>query len=195
VVFGGSISDDYGLSRLSLYYAVNRTAEDYRPMFSQVPIPLKTTNNNQNYYFQWNVDTLKMEHGDQIEYYLKVWDNDGVNGPKGTKTAQYSFKLPSRQQINEALDESSRKTEEQIDKSLQEAKELNEKIEEAENRLKSKKSLDWQDKKLLEEILDKKEALSKEINRLKELNNNRTLIHFKIYLSSWIIRSKIWSKN
>ena len=183
VVFGGSISDDYGLSRLSLYYAVNRTVEDQRPKFSQIQIPLKTTNNNQNYYFQWNVDTLKMEHGDQIEYYLKVWDNDGVNGPKATKTAQYSFKLPSRQQINEALDESSRKTEEQIDKSLQEAKELNEKIEEAENRLKSKKSLDWQDKKLLEEILDKKDALSKEINRLKELNekNNAQKQRFNEY--------------
>ena len=57
-----------------------------------------------------------------------------------------------------------------IDKSLQDAKELNEKIEEAEKSAKSKKALDWQDKKLLEEILEKKDELEKEINRLKELN-------------------------
>ncbi len=184
MIFGGSISDDYGLSRLSLYYVVNRKVKE-RQKFSQIPISIKT-NNNQNYYFQWNVDTLNMEHGDQVEYYLKVWDNDGVNGPKSAKTAQYLFRLPSRQQINETLDESSRKTEEQIDKNLEEAKELSEKIKEAENRLKSKKALDWQDKKLLQEILDKKEALSKDINRLKELNqhNNAQKQRFNEYSES-----------
>ncbi len=191
MLFGGSISDDYGLSRLSLYYAVNRKAKGHSQKFSQISIPLKSTTNNQNYYFQWNVDTLNMEHGDQVEYYLKVWDNDGVNGPKAAKTAQYLFKLPARQQINEALNESSRKTEDQIDKSLQGAKELNDKIEEAENRLKSKKSADWQDKKLLEEILEKKDALRREINRLKELNehNNAQKQRFNEYSKS--LKAKI----
>lgn len=170
MLFGGSVSDDYGLSRLSLYYVMNRKGKDHSRKFNPISIPLKSSTNHQNYYFQWNVDTLNMGHGDQVDYYLKVWDNDGVNGPKATKTAQYTFRLPDRQQINEALNESNRKTEEQIDKSLQDARELNEKIEEAENRLKSKKSMDWQDKKLLEEILEKRNALSKEIDRLKELN-------------------------
>ena len=77
----------------------------------------------------------------------RLWDNDGVNGAKATKTSQYTFKLPSRQEINESLDQNSKNTEKQIDKSLQDARELNKKIEEAENRLKSKKTLDWQDKK------------------------------------------------
>ena len=171
MVFGGNISDDYGLSRLSLFYKVNQS-EGNNGKYQQVRIPIKSTSPSQNYYFQWNVDSLELRQGDQVEYYLKVWDNDGVNGPKASKTAAYTFKLPSRKEINESLDESSQNTENQIDKTLQDAKELNEKIKEAENRLKSKKALDWQDKKLLEEILEKKDELSKEINRLKEMNEN-----------------------
>ena len=170
MIFGGNISDDYGLSRLSLYYQHQTGTDQEQGGFSQVRIPIKTNTNNQNYYFQWNVDSLNLQLGDQVDYYLVVWDNDGVNGAKSTKTSQYSFKLPSRKEINEGLEESSKNAEKQIDKSLQDARELNEKIQEAENRLKSKKTLDWQDKKLLEEILEKKEELSEEINRMKELN-------------------------
>ena len=183
MIFGGNISDDYGLSRLSLYYSVKTNSSEPSEKFRQIPIPIKAGTNNQNYYFQWEVDSLNLELGDQVNYYLRVWDNDGVNGAKSTKTSQYSFKLPSRQEINESLDQNSKNTEKQIDKSLQDARELNKKIEEAENRLKSKKTLDWQDKKLLEEILDKKEELSEEINRLKELNqqNNQQKQKFNDY--------------
>lgn len=191
VVFGGSISDDYGLSKLSLYYSLKRNEQNSPATFNQVPIQIKSSSNNQNYYFQWNVDSLNLENGDQVAYYLRVWDNDGVNGAKSTKTAQHSFRLPTRQQINEALNESTKNAEKQIDKSLQEARELNEKIKEAENRMKSKKSLDWQDKKLLEEILERKEELSKEINRLKQLNENNNSQKERFNEYSENLKSKI----
>ena len=136
MIFGGSISDDYGLSRLSLYYKVKTQTDESTGQYKQIPIPIKAGTNNQNYYFQWEVDSLNLELGDQVNYYLRVWDNDGVNGSKSTKTSQYAFKLPSRQEINESLDQNSKNTEKQIDKSLQDAKELNEKIQEAEEPLK-----------------------------------------------------------
>ena len=172
MVFGGTISDDYGLSNLSLFYSIDKNDQDEESGYQRIVIPVKSSARNQNYYFQWDIDSLNLEQGDQVEYYLKVWDNDGVNGPKATKTSMYTFKLPSRAEINESLENSSKNTEKQIDKSLQDARELNQKIEEAENRLKSKKSLDWQDKKLLEEILEKKDALSKELERLRQMNQN-----------------------
>ncbi|GJM29570.1 MAG: ATPase [Cyclobacteriaceae bacterium] len=188
MIFGGNISDDYGLSRLSLFYSLD---DSEKAKFNRVPIPIKTNTNNQNYYFQWDVDSLGLTLGDQVAYYLKVWDNDGVNGAKGTKTALYSFKLPSRQQINESLDESSKNTQDQIDKSLQDAKELNTKIKDVENRLKSKKTLDWQDKKLLEEILEKKEELSKELDRLKQQNEKDNAQKQKFNEYSESLKTKI----
>lgn len=188
MIFGGNISDDYGLSRLALFYSIEDSEiADYK----RVLIPIKTNSNNQNYYFQWDVDSLGLSLGDQVNYYLRVWDNDGVNGAKSTKTASYKFELPTRQEINESLDQSSENTKNQIDKNLQDARDLNKKIKEAENRLKSKKTLDWQDKKLLEEILEKKDALSKELNRLKEQNerNNAQKQQFNQYSES--LRTKI----
>ncbi len=191
MVFGGNISDDYGLSRLTLYYNINSGSSQGDSKYKSIPISIKGSTNNQNYYFQWNVDSLNIQMGDEVNYYLKVWDNDGVNGPKASKTSNYTFRLPSRQEINESLDESSKNAEKQIDQSLQDARELNKKIEEAENRLKSKKTLDWQDKKLLEEILDKKEELTEELNRLKQLNeqNNTQKQKFNEYSES--LKTKI----
>ena len=191
MVFGGNISDDYGLSRLKLFYTVQRSddqpATDYRSM----AIPIKTNSSNQSYFFQWKIDSLELQEGDNVQYYLRVWDNDGVNGAKGTSTSQYSFKLPSKQEVNKALDKQVENTKNQIDKSLQEAQELNEKIKEAENRLKTKKSLDWQDKKLLEEIMERKEELKKEIERLRELNKNNNLQKERFNEYSESLKTKI----
>ncbi len=165
MVFGGNISDDYGLSQLRLYYSVQRSNDSKKSSATGIPISLKTQSKNQSYFFQWDIDSLRLEEGDKVNYYLQVWDNDGVNGAKSTKTAQHAFKLPTKKEINEALEKQAKDTENQIDESLQDAKELSEKIEEAEDRLKTKKTLDWQDKKLLEEIIERKEALSKDIER------------------------------
>ncbi len=172
MVFGGNISDDYGLSRLRLYYSLRKTGESQPGEWKYIPIGLKTDNKNQSYYFQWEIDSLELAQGDRVDYYLRVWDNDGVNGPKSTKTSSYQFKLPTRQEVNESLEQEAEKNREQMDESLQDAQELSEKIQEAEDRLKTKNNLDWQDKKLLQEIIERKEALTKEIERLKELNQN-----------------------
>jgi len=188
MIFGGTISDDYGLSRLALFYKMD---QEENSGYSTVPIPIKTNTNSQNYYFQWDVDSLGLELGDKVSYYLAVWDNDGVNGAKRTKTPAYTFELPTRQDINESLDQSAKNTQDRLYKNLQDAKELNQKIKEAEDRLKSKKTLDWQDKKLLEEILEKKNALSEELNRLKKQNerNNAQKQEFNEYSES--LKSKI----
>ncbi|MDH3708482.1 MAG: hypothetical protein OER04_01270 [Cyclobacteriaceae bacterium] len=192
MVFGGNISDDYGLSQLKLFYAIEKSSKDKAPKkYQSIPIALRTNNKNQSYFFQWNIDSLQLQQGDQVQYYLRVWDNDGVNGSKGTSTAQYSFKLPTKQEVNEALEKQAENTKNQIDKSLQEAQELNKKIQEAEDRLKTKKSLDWQDKKLLEEIMERKDALSKELERLKELNKNNNLQKERFNEYSESLKTKI----
>src|SRR5260221_207844 len=61
-------------------------------------------------------------------------------------------------------------TENKIDKSVQKAKEIKESINEAQQKLRGKQSLDWQDKKMLEELLKQKEKLDKTINDLQKEN-------------------------
>lgn len=169
IALSGNIVDDHGLDRLALFYKIKNVNTDYK----RINIPIDRKQNNQRYYYQWALDSVGLDKGQNIEYFLGVWDNDRINGSKMTKTGLFSFKVPTKSEIEEEISKETVKTQENIDKTLDEAKELQSKIKEAENRLKGKKQLNWQDEKMLKDIIQKREELNKAIEQLKEQNQNR----------------------
>ncbi len=172
LILGGSITDDYGLTQLQVNYQIIKGKEGSAE--ESLMIPIQATN-SQSFFYQWRLDSLLLNEGDQVKYSLQVWDNDGVNGRKSTKTGVYSFNVPTRNEIKEKLNKESQGTENQIDNTLDQAKELQKKIKDLEDRLKTKKNLDWQDEKLIEELMKEKEKLNEELEKLKQKNhaNNR----------------------
>jgi len=103
-------------------------------------------------------------------YFLEVWDNDGINGRKATRSASYVFALPSEEDLKTSISNQQNATESKFDKSVQKAKEIKESINEAQQKLRGKQSLDWQDKKMLEDLLNQKNKLDKSVEELKKEN-------------------------
>ncbi len=172
-VLGGNISDDYGFSNLKLLYNIHRKSEkpDAKKMvYKAVPIPFNKSTTNQTFYYQWYVDSLRLAPGDRIEYFVQVWDNDGVNGPKSAKSQVINFAVPSKEDIRAEVDKSAEKTETQIEKTLEKAKSLQKEIEKLDQRLKSQKELDFQEKKQIEDVLKKRDDLMNEIKQMQEQN-------------------------
>src|SRR6266403_466095 len=56
----------------------------------------------QSYYYYFDANAFELKPGDKIEYYFEVWDNDGVNGAKPSKTKVMAFKAPTIDEVNEA---------------------------------------------------------------------------------------------
>ena len=169
LVLGGNISDDYGLTRLALFYKVDPASQEQKEnTYHRVNLKLNNHQNNQSYYHQWQVDSFHLKPGDKIQYFLKVWDNDAINGYKSSKTALYTFNVPDQQTIKENISKSSAQTESQISKSVQQANQLQKEINDVQQRLKGKKDLTWQDKQMLEDILKKREEVDKALQNLKE---------------------------
>ena len=46
-----------------------------------------------------------------MSYFVEVWDNDGINGRKRSKTSAYQFKFPSKSELNEKIAVSAKKAE------------------------------------------------------------------------------------
>ena len=169
VSLGGSISDDYGLERFRLFYRIT-DGKNKDKKFSTLAVPFNKNSNNQSFFYNWNIDSLKMNSGETLEYYLEVWDNDRVNGSKSSKSQMLSFKIPSEEEIEKEIATSSKNTETSIDKALSKSKSLNKEISSLQQKLKNKDNLSWQDKKNMEELLKKHEELSKELEKLKGQN-------------------------
>ena len=168
LILGGTITDDYGVSKLELVY--NTKNNGHISSEQILKIPISKNGKSQNYFYQWMLDSLNLNEGDELEYYVRVWDNDGINGSKFTKTGKYNFNLPSKKEIKEDLKREAEGTKDKLDKTLDNAEELQEQIKDIQDKLKSKKSLDWQDKKQIEEMLKQKQNLQKDIEELQEKN-------------------------
>jgi len=168
LIFGGNVSDDYGLSGLSLHYKTLRKTSESDVPFKVIPLNLDRSKNNQSFYYHWKLDDFQLENGDNIEYYLQVRDNDGINGKKTTKTALYTFKIPTVEKLRDDLKLSTQSAENQIDKTVEDAKELNEQLEDLDNKLKGKKELSWQDQKQIEDLIKRKELLNEAIKKLQD---------------------------
>ncbi len=167
VILGGNIEDDYGINQLALRYK-----KDKQEDFETFLMPFNRNQKTQSYFYNWKLDTFALAEGESMEYYVQVWDNDAINGNKSTKTGTYTFKVPSRKEIKEKLEKESESAENQINESVDKAEELRNQIEEIEDKLKSKKQLDWQDEKRIEELLKKRESLEEEIQKLQQQNKD-----------------------
>lgn len=169
LVLGGTVADDYGLTRLSLHYRLSAGTEAPRGNYKAVPLPLTPRQISQSYYHQWNVANLKLSPGQQLEYFVQVWDNDGLRGPKSTRTRVSSLKIPSRQELTKDIAANAKSMQSQMSKSVQKAQKLQQEIAQSEEKLKTKKELNWQDKKQMEDLLEKKKQLEQDINAMKEM--------------------------
>jgi hypothetical protein len=173
VLMGGSIADDYGLTRLELRYNIQKEGKKQPTAEKTVRLVLNSQSNQQTFFHQWALDSLDLQPGDQLNYYMQVWDNDGVNGHKATKSAMYVFALPGEEEMKAEISKSQAATQGKIDRSLNKAKQLRESIDQAQQKLRGKQSLDWQDKKMLEDLVQQKSSLDQLINELQK--ENRTL--------------------
>lgn len=165
IILAGNITDDYGFSRLKLKYSYEGQ-DSFETEYFTIDKSLK----EQTYYHVFRLDSAYIKAGGEFKYYMEVSDNDVVNGSKRSKTSTFSFRIPSREQISEQIEKGNQQVKEDIDQTLNRAQDLQNSIKELDERLKTKKELDWQDEKLMEEILEQKEELSRQLEELREEN-------------------------
>lgn len=166
IALSGLVSDDYGFSKLRLNYTIKRDGKS-SPVYSK-DIPLNRSTTSQNFVYNWSLDSLKLGQEDRLEYHIQVWDNDGVNGPKSSRSNQLNFTIPSNTEVQEQVDKSAEKTEDQIDKALAKTQDIKKELKTMEDRLRTRKTSDFQDKKQLQEVLEKREELMKDVQKLQE---------------------------
>ena len=178
------VKDDYGFSRLTLNYRLSFSRYELpKEKYSIEEIQIGNSRDTVITYI-WNLSKLNLVTDDIVSYYLEVFDNDIVSGPKSAKTPVMNVKLPS---LDEILAENNEKFNNSIEETknlLSDVEELKKEAEELDKQLKTTNNkLNWEEQKKAEElikkhneILQKIENLQDQINDLQnKLNENKTL--------------------
>ena len=112
--------DDFGLKELALVYRAGPLGEK-RFVIDRVDEAAKRY---QGRYF-WDVTDLFSAAGEAVTYYVEVWDNDTVSGPKRGVSATHVLRFRGREEEHRRLDEMQQQVAEKLVDLLADQLELN----------------------------------------------------------------------
>ena len=164
VYFSGLVTDDYGFSKLTFNCIVKEPIE--KNIVKTVPLDLKQTRTS--FFYSFNMDSLGIMPGQNMEVFFVVWDNDGFHGPKSKRSETFTYYKPSESALDSIANQQSEDIMERLQEKSQEADKLQEEIEKMLQDLIQKKDLDWSDKEKMKELLEKQQEIQDEWNKLQE---------------------------
>ncbi|MFH2094781.1 MAG: DUF4175 family protein [Bacteroidota bacterium] len=167
--YRGIISDDYGFTGLSFNYR-NTAVKD---SLVSVKIPLQGTSNSQEFYFAFDFTSLAALPGNKIEYYFEIWDNDGVNGRKSSRTNIYEYNIPSEEDLEKIDNDATRSIEDKLEESMKLVDELKKDIDNLRENLINRELTSWEKTKMLENITQKQNTLERLMDQVNDINQQR----------------------
>ncbi len=162
---GGYASDDHGISEAVVRFRIFRGQREETGSF---PLPVNNNLPEQRIFHTWALDSLNLKPGDQLSYAVHVWDNDGVNGRKSAQSATFRLELPSQEALEKAIDRGTQNTQDKLQQGVKKSEEIKRGLEEAIQKLKGKQSLDWQDKQMLQQLIEQRKQLDQQLEQLRK---------------------------
>lgn len=172
--FTGEVKDDYGFTHLQFSYrALNKkdSLGNEEEMKTQtVNLPVRSNLVRDQFYYYWDLSTLGIEVGEEIEYYFEVWDNDGVHGAKSTRSQRMIFKAPTAKDLANMNDSANAEIEKELEAAIEESKLLQQDIDKLHQQILEKKNVGFEERQKLENLKQKQAALQQRIDMLKQRN-------------------------
>ena len=169
VPLAARLEDDFGFSRLSLYWRLAESRYDEAMQeFESFDLDIPSDRVLQ-YIWPVNATTgLDVIPGDVVEYYLRVWDNDGWQGPKTASSATHRIRLPSLAEQYDQLETLQDGTQSELETLLDDAEGLREQFDELREELRRKQDADWDDQQQLEDVSTAQQELESRVEALNE---------------------------
>ncbi len=172
VYLSGSIKDDYGFSELHFVFKKYYTdsTNTSREKTQVIPISINNKQVSQNYFYYLDASTFSLQPGDKVEYFFEVFDNDGVNGVKSSKTSVLVYKAPTIDEINENASKNNSEIKKDLEESIKRAKQLQKDVNDLSKKLNDKNQMSYDEKKKLEDIVKKQQELRNKVDEVKREN-------------------------
>lgn len=162
--FTGEISDDYGLTTLRFKYKLEKKGQATPSTYNQENIFFSKSNSISNFNYFWDLRALNVSPGDKLSYFFEVWDNDGVNGSKSSRSNMQYYNLPGEDQLKQKAEKSNEQLKNKMEQTMNDASKLQQEAKELKEKMLRKQELGWEDRKQIEQMVQKQQDLQKNIS-------------------------------
>ncbi|WP_419700401.1 DUF4175 family protein [Mucilaginibacter sp. NFX135] len=168
--FNGKIQDDHGFSSLNFHYSV-QSANNKGPQKTFIKrIDAAMNQTQSDFFYFWNLKELGIAPGARVSYFFEVADNDGVNGPKRARTAERTLNLPDAKAINEQLNAGTQAVKQKMQSAIKLAGQVEHDSQKLNQLLLNKNTLSFDEKKQVEDLLQKRHDLEDLVKEIKDEN-------------------------
>ena len=170
IVLIANASDDYGFSKLLLNYRLSASKyESPQSEFSLIEIPISKSLLELDINYVWNLTQMYLAVDDVVTFYLEIFDNDFVSGPKSARTQSLTIRVPSLDEILNDADQLQAQSESDLEQTLRETEELKKTLEEIDKELKKdEEKLTWEEKQKIENALEKFQELQDKVDKIND---------------------------
>ncbi len=164
------IADDFGFSKVVLNYRLSfskflEPATDY----TQLELPFFKNPPETEINYLWDLFDLNLGAQDEVTYFVEVFDNDNVSGPKASRTKEYKITVPSLDELFNDADNIQDNAIKKMEETLKEAEELKKDLEKISNELKKdEKQITWEEKQKIEATMEKFKDLKEKVEEVSE---------------------------
>ncbi len=159
--------DDFGISRFVLSYHKSTSEDTFR-----ISVKSSFGKKEDTVYYLWDLNKIIFLPGEEIAYYALIYDNDAVSGNKSSRSEIYTIRFPTLNEIYSQVTEKTQSTIEKLTPLAKTEQRISQQLEKITDKLKEYRSLDWEEKSSLSEILAEKQKLISEIKSLHDEINN-----------------------
>ena len=165
--FVGEASDDYGLKDLSFNYQIIKYQKD--PSENQQVLLNISPSKQIRFDYSFDFSDISLSPGDKLTYYFEIFDNDGINGSKSSRTNLMMISIPTKEEFKALEERNENKIKDDLKTALKESKDIQEELKKLREKLLQEKEIDWQNKKDLENLLKRQKELE---NKIKDAQEN-----------------------
>lgn len=174
VYFRGFIKDDYGFKSLVFYFKTSKPGENKSSSsFKSDYLKLQRGKNQQQFFHYFDIGALNLQAGEEVEYFFEVWDNDAINGSKSSRSQKMIFKAPSFEELEEKAETASREIKDDMESALKELQLLQQDIDKLNKNMFEKKTLSWQDKQQVQDLMSRHKSVQERLENLQKQNEKK----------------------
>lgn len=167
--FSGVVGDDYGLSSLQFVYTI--TSEDGSSRKESMNVGnVIGTESPFNFAVDFRREKVKIK--DKIEYYFVVYDNDGVNGYKATKSRSFIYRLPTLEELNDKRDNEQEKVKEELSDAMTKAQKFKEDLDKLRKETMNTNRSNWNQENQVNQLQEDHKSLVEDLQKLQEEMQN-----------------------
>ena len=160
-----SIKDDFGFSKLRLAYRLAQSKfVQATEEFTYIDLPFaKASRTSADVPYQWDLARLNLVPEDVVTYYVEVFDNDNISGPKSSKSEMYIARFPSLEEVFSDVSQTHQESLESMQSVAKETQQLAKDMEQLQRDLKKPNQNDWQNQKKAEDMVKRYDAMKQQL--------------------------------